>query len=165
MTKLIILSFYLILSAGLNFSGSVSAQNQTNKKQTIKQDEMTITKHYTNAVDSYIRGLNEKDLEGILALYADNATIEDPVGSEIVSGIAAIRQFYSGAVNIDLTLTRTGPVRVAGVEAAFPFQLRMNVEGAPMITDIIDVFRFDDEGKILSMRAFWGETNRRVAKE
>ncbi len=144
---------------------SASDKNKTNANQIIKQDNMNKDKHYIDVVDSYIRGLNEKDLEGILSLYADSGTVEDPVGSKIVSGKAAIRQFYSGAVNIDLTLTRTGPVRIAGVEVAFPFQLRMVVEGVPMITDIIDLFRFDEEGKIVSMRAFWGESNRRRAEE
>ena len=87
------------------------------------------------------------------------------MGSNIVKGKDALRQFYAGAVTIDLLLTRTGPVRIAGVEIAFPFQLQMEVEGTTMITDIIDVFRFDEEGKIVSMRAFWGESNRRVASE
>ena len=82
-----------------------------------------------------------------------------------MSGKEALRQFYSGAVTIDLHLTRTGPVRIAGVEVAFPFQLQMDVEGNSMITDIIDVFRFDEEGEIISMRAFWGEDNRRIATE
>lgn len=130
--------------------------------QAIHQSDTNKVEHYTNVVDSYIRSLNEKDLESILSLYADNATVEDPVGSKIVEGKDALRKFYSGAVTIDLTLTRTGPVRIAGVEVAFPFELLMEVDGTPMITDIIDVFRFDEEDKIVSMRAFWGESNRRI---
>ncbi len=121
--------------------------------------------YYINVADSYLRYLNEKNLEGILSLYADNATVEDPVGSEIVMGKEALREFYSGAVNIDLSLTRTGPVRIAGSEIAFPFQLGMNISGTSMKTDIIDVFRFDEFGKIVSMRAFWGPYNRTVERE
>ena len=71
----------------------------------------------------------------------------------------------SGAVVIDLTLTRTGPVRAAGQEAAFPFQLLMEVNGTTMKTDIIDVFRFDKDGKIVQMRAFWEPDNRIPATE
>ena len=134
--------------------GFASDKNKTDTNQIIKQHNMNNNQHYIDAVDNYIRGLNEKNLEGILKLYADDATVEDPVGSKVISVKAAIRQFYSGAVNIDMTLTRTGPVRIAGVEVAFPFQLRMVVEGTPMITDIIDVFRFDESGKIVSMRHF-----------
>ena len=161
----IILSLLILTNSGLIFNNLISAKAISNKAQTVTHNDEKKNHHYINAVDSYIRSLNEKDLEGILTLFADNATVEDPVGSKIVSGKEALRQFYSGAVTIDLLLTRTGPVRIAGVEVAFPFQLQMDVEGTTMITDIIDVFRFDEEGKIISMRAFWGEINRRVPTE
>lgn len=123
------------------------------------------TKHYTQVADLYLKYLTEKNLEGILSLYAEEATVEDPVGSTVRKGKTVLREFYSGAVEMDLQLTRTGPVRVAGNEAAFPFQLRMEVGGRRTVTDIIDVFRFDEEGKIISMRAYWGPENRRQAEE
>lgn len=131
----------------------------------IQKQPMNTVKHYTQAVDSYLRGLNEKDLKGILSLYAENATVEDPVGSDLVEGMAAIKKFYGGAVTMDLKLTRIGPVRIAANEAAFPFQLEMEVDGKLMKTDIIDVFKFDEEGKIVSMRAFWGPSNRKEVEE
>lgn len=165
MKKLSIASIVLILSIPPVIYGFVSIGNGWDTKPTKAMNESIEPQHYVDAVDGYMRGLNEKDLEGILSLYADNGTVEDPVGGKIVAGKDALRKFYSGAVNIDLTVTRTGPVRIAGVEAAFPFQLRMEVEGKPMITDIIDVFRFDEAGKIVSMRAFHGPTNRRMAIE
>lgn len=123
------------------------------------------TQHYIDAVDNYIRGLNTQDLDLILSLYSDSATVEDPVGSKVIAGEPAVRQFYTGAVTYKLNLTRTGPVRIAGNEVAFPFQLRMDVDGQPMITDIIDVFRFNKSGKIVSMRAFWGPSNQEPARE
>lgn len=120
--------------------------------------------HYTEVVDSYLRGLNEKDLAGILQLYAEDGTVEDPVGSEIVSGMPALKKFYEGAVTYDLKLRRTGSVRIAANEAAFPFELEMEVNGKLMKSEIIDVFRFDENGKISSMRAFWGPSNRTLVK-
>lgn len=117
---------------------------------------------YVDAVDQYMRGLNESDLEMILSLYADDATVEDPVGGRVVSGIDSLRAFYTGAVNIDLKVERTGPVHIAGMEAAFPFELKMHINGEYTLTDVIDVFRFDQEGKIISMRAYHGPLNRRL---
>lgn len=155
----------LILFLALSLIGFHSPQQRRSSQEIESNDSMKNTQHYIDVVDSYIRGLNEKNLEGILSLYADNATVEDPVGSKVVNGKDALREFYSGAVNIELTLTRTGPVRVAGVEVAFPFQLLMEVNGTRMKTDIIDVFRFDESGKIVSMRAFWGPENRQPATE
>lgn len=157
---------FLALFFGLIVVNPASAQSRENTEQIlVEKDTNTNAEHYNEVADNYLRYLNEKNLEGILSLYADNATVEDPVGSGVLKGKAALRKFYSGAVNVGLTLTRTGPVRIAGVEIAFPFQLRMTLNGTPMISDIIDVFRFDEEGKIVSMRAFWGPTNSKPAAE
>lgn len=152
--------------AVLTVNSNVAFSNNSHTPENlIKRDSTMKIQHYTEVVDNYIRFLNEKNLEGILSLFADNGSVEDPVGSKIISGKAGLREFYSGAVNIDLKLKRTGPVRVAGMEAAFPFQLLMEVNSIPTITDIIDVFRFDEEGKIVQMRAFWGPVNQRQATE
>lgn len=148
------MSFLLVFISIFSF-----AQTQNNNK------EMNQIEHYTNAVDSYLRGLNEKDLEGILSLYAENATVEDPVGSKVLEGMDAIKKFYAEAVTMDLNLVRTGPVRIAAHEAAFPFYLEMEYKGKLMRTEIIDVFRFDEAGKIVSMRAFWGSSNRKEVVE
>lgn len=112
-------------------------------------------------VDNYLKFLTDKNLEGILSLYADSATVEDPVGSTLVEGMDALRQFYGGAVQMDLFLERTGAVRYSGGEVAFPFELQMAIDGKKTITEIIDIFKFNEEGKIISMRAYWSLDNRR----
>ena len=76
----------------------------------IQMNDSVKAQHYTRVADSYLQGLNEKDFVGILSLYADNATVEDPVGSKIVSGKDGVRKFYTGDVTYDLVLTRTRPV-------------------------------------------------------
>lgn len=160
---------FIILSLGLLFISFITNKNRTETEFTdensIQMNDSMKAQHYTAVADSYLQSLNEKNLHGILSLYADSATVEDPVGSKIVSGKEAVRQFYTGAVTYDLVLTRTGPVRVAGMEAAFPFDLKMKINGALMITNIIDVFRFDEAGKIVSMRAFWGPSNQKPVTE
>lgn len=138
------------------------AQDADNTAPAVETDKV---EHYTAAVDNYMRGLNQSDLELIMSLYSDSATVEDPVGSDLVRGGQALREFYTGAVAADLVVTRTGPVRISGNEAAFPFQLRMRTDGVVSVTDIIDVFRFNVDGKIVSMRAYWGPSNRRPAEE
>ena len=142
--------FFFFLA--LIFISQITFSQKTN-------ETIDTVQHYTDVVDSYLRGLNEKDSERILLLYADNGTVEDPVGSNVISGMPALKKFYGGAVTYDLKLTRTGAVRIAANEAAFPFELEMEVNGKLMKTEIIDVFRFDEKGKIVSMRAFWGPSN------
>jgi steroid delta-isomerase len=107
-------------------------------------------------VDRYVKLMNAGDSDGIAALYADDATLEDPVGSEPRSGRAAIRDFYAasaGAVVLELT----GPVRVAGHEAAFPMLVTVGAAEPRSCLDVIDVMTFDEAAQIRSMRAFWSQ--------
>ena len=106
---------------------------------------------------AYLEALSNKDLEGILALYADDAVVEDPVGTDPHVGIEAVRAFYLGVVDYDLEASLSGQVRIAGDEVAFPFRCKNPAAGLTM--NIIDLFKFNDEGKVCSMRAFWGEAN------
>ena len=111
----------------------------------------------------YIRGVYERypemvtagDVDGIVALYAEDATIEDPIGSDLHSGIEGVRAFYESAAGT-ITMKRTGPIRVAGLEAATPMVVLIGPEGPDRkALDIISVMKFNDEGKVTAMRAFW----------
>ncbi|MBT5209015.1 MAG: Nuclear transport factor 2, partial [Halieaceae bacterium] len=84
---------------------------------------------------------------------------EDPVGSEARSGQDALRSFYAGAVTGVMAASLTGEPRLAGNEVAFPFQVIAGQPGEEIQINIIDVFRFNAEGKVDLMRAFWGSDN------
>ena len=49
----------------------------------------------------------------------------------------------------------SGPVRVAGNEAATPLVVLLGPEGEQQALDIISVVTFDEDTKIKSMRAYW----------
>ncbi len=114
------------------------------------------------AVERYVKDLSAGDVDGIMDLYADAASVEDPVGGDPVLGADAVRVFY-GATAGKLKVTLTGPVRVAGNECAFPMLARVELGGRTSEMDVIDVMKFDDAGKILSMRAFWNPADMRPA--
>jgi len=42
---------------------------------------------------------------------------------------------------------------------AFPFMITIGAGDSAVTIDIIDVFTFDDAGKVITMRAFWGPEN------
>lgn len=111
------------------------------------------------ACEAYLSALVAKDVDAIVDLYADDATVEDPVGTEVLSGSAAIRAFYAEAVGGVQDACMTGQPRLAGSEVAFPFQVTAGQPGQAVVINIIDVFRFNASGKITSMRAFWGAEN------
>lgn len=116
-------------------------------------------RHMIDAVHAYVRALNESDVDAIVALYAEDASVEDPVGSSPKVGQAAIREFYARSVAMKLTVTLEGEVRVAGNTCAFPFKVSLIYNGRPTVIRPIDLFEFDEAGKITSMRAYFGPSN------
>lgn len=109
--------------------------------------------------DNYMRSLSEGNLDGVMALYADDATVEDPVGSEPLKGKEAIRAFYQVTVDMKVKAERTGPVRYAAGELVFPFVVTSNAGEKPMHIEVIDHFVLNEDNLIVSMRAFWSEAN------
>lgn len=114
------------------------------------------TRHF---VKNYIRDFNARDFDSVLAAYADDANLEDPVGSEVHRGKTAIRAFYDNYLNQPSFLQLTGDFRYAGSAVAFSFFCYLGTGADPMIVQITDSFRFDEHGRIREMRAFWGEAN------
>ena len=113
-------------------------------------------------VRHYVKLLSAGDADGIIALFAEDPTVEDPVGVTTISGRQAVRDFYAG-MSGKLQVQLTGPIRVAGTECAFPMLARAELGGPATEMDVIDVMAFDDDGKIASMRAFWNPGEMRPA--
>jgi len=113
----------------------------------------------SHAVEKYISALNAQDLNGIVALYAEEATVEDPIGTPIITGISAIREFYGKATNIKLNVNLLGDVRIAGDFAAFSFAITLPSETGQMRIEVIDTLKFNEQGLITEMKAYWGEDN------
>ncbi|WP_192551774.1 steroid Delta-isomerase [Pseudomonas sp. IzPS59] len=109
----------------------------------------------------YVELVDAGDIDGILALYGEDATVEDPVGQPPIQGLADIERFYRqglGASQVSATLT--GPVRATlNGCGAMPFRVDMQWAGQPCSLHVIDVMEFDDDGKIRSMKAYWSEAN------
>ena len=120
---------------------------------------MNTAEHMTGVVQRYVAALNASDLDGIVALYADDATVEDPVGSEPQRGIAAIRAFYANSLKLPLQVALTGEVRAVVNEAAFAFTVSFEYQSRKTVIAPIDHFRFNEAGKITSMRALFGQAN------
>lgn len=112
------------------------------------------------AMQAYIDLYNRDDLEGVVGLYADDATVEDPVGTPVKSGKAAIRDFYKYAMTTGARLSLAAPIRAShGTSAAMAFDVTLNYQGSAMVIRVIDVMTFDARGKFSSMRAYWGPSD------
>jgi steroid delta-isomerase len=113
------------------------------------------------AVERYASRLSAGDGDGVADLFADQAWIEDPIGSERKVGREVLRVFYAGAIErAHPQVELTGPVRTTNASAAAaPLRSRSFFGGRNMVIDIIDVFTFDSDGLIESMCAYFGPSN------
>jgi len=115
---------------------------------------MVSVEHITNAVNRYLELVATGTADEIASLYAEDATVEDPVGGEAHIGRQAIHGFYKNIENIPRA-TQLHSLRVAGHEAAFMFTITVGGDGGKMRIEPIDVMVFNSEGKISSMKAYW----------
>jgi len=110
-----------------------------------------------DVVETYLARHAAADLEGVLALFAEEAELEDPVGTPAHRGSAALRAFYAAthARNGPLRFERFGPALVGGDEVAVHVCARLAGSAAGSATDVIYVFRVGGDGRILRLRAFF----------
>lgn len=116
-------------------------------------------------IAAYFDRFNAHDREGYLDLYAPDATLEDPVGSEVRTGRASIGEFWDSvqAMTESVTLQLVGRPCIAAGEAAFHFTIVNVLGGDTYVMDAIDAMTFDDDGAITSMRAYWDAADMRPA--
>ena len=106
-------------------------------------------------VHRYVEAFDKADMDIIRDIYSVDARVEDPVGTDVHDGIEAVCAFYEGALASGAKLILSGEPRCAGNAVAFPFQVQM----PGMTIDVVDIFEFDHEGKVNSMKAYWGPEN------
>lgn len=120
---------------------------------------MATPEQMTAAVHGYVAAFDKGDPEAVVALFAPDATVEDPVGTEARVGHAAIREFYTASMATGAKLQLEGPIRLATDYAAFAFRVELAMEGKLLTVDVIDTFKFNADGKVTEMRAYFGPSN------
>lgn len=108
-------------------------------------------------VQRYLDTVANGTADDVAALYTEDATLEDPVGGgEVHIGRQAIAGFYKGMDGDADVKTELLSFRAGGHEAAFMFAITV---GGAVRVEPIEVMTFDGEGKITSMKAYWGPQN------
>jgi steroid delta-isomerase len=114
------------------------------------------------ALHVYVDAFNAQDAERIIALFAPDAWIEDPVGSPPKRGRDEIAAFYRASVQRVRRIELAAPVRGShGDAAAMAFVVHLDYGGRPCEIAVIDVMRFDRRGRVTSMQAYWGREDLR----
>lgn len=111
------------------------------------------------AVHEYVAAFDASAPERVAALFAADATVEDPIGTPPHVGHDAILGFYTASMQTGAKLKLQGPVRIAGPFAAFAFSVEMHWQGKDQRVDVIDTFRFNEDNKVVEMNAYFGPSN------
>jgi len=109
--------------------------------------------HVRGVFQRYVERVTAGDVDAVVALYAPDASVEDPVGSPVHRGHDAIRAFYEasrGSVRLELE----GRPRVAGSQGAAAMIARP-VGSDGVVVETLDTMSFDANGLVTSMRAYW----------
>ncbi|MBW2423947.1 MAG: hypothetical protein JRG86_06850 [Deltaproteobacteria bacterium] len=97
-----------------------------------------------------------------MSIYADDCWSEDLVGSERKVGREAIREFDKLGIDMGAHMSLESEIRIAGNEAAFAFRLEANTPQGKLSVRRMYVMGFDGEGRVISMRAFFGPINQGI---
>jgi steroid delta-isomerase len=108
-------------------------------------------------IATYMARFTANDREGWLDLFADDAWIEDPVGTPRRTGRDEIGAFWDETHEVPdaIELVPLGITTIVGDEGIFTMQARATLGGQVFGIDIIDLMTFDEAGRITTMRAFF----------
>lgn len=109
------------------------------------------------ALQAYVDRTNAGDAAGILALFAPNATIEDPVGTPPKRG-EEMAAWFRDSVAFGARITPVTAMRGSHANAAgLVFEVEFTpLGGSPTRIRSIDICTFDEQGLITSLKAYWG---------
>ena len=119
--------------------------------------------HMRDAVLTYFASFADADIEAIVGLFAEDAVVEDPVDGTPLVGAEAVRRFFTSGfayVGGGYSFVPEGAVRIAGrYHAACAAIATCDKADPPFRLETLDVMEFNDAGKIVSMKAYWGPAN------
>jgi len=110
------------------------------------------------AVNRYLELVASGSSSEIADLYAEDASLEDPVGADLIVGRDAIREFYATIEDLSMT-TALHTIRTCAGQAAFHFRVETDTGAGIATMEPIEVMTFSDDGLITSMRAWWSDTD------
>lgn len=113
-------------------------------------------------IRAYIDTFNAADPQGVADLFADDAVVEDPVGSRRIQGKTDILAFYQGAIAGGARLTLSAPITSAADTGAFAMSVIVNTPDGRLNIDVIELQHFNSDGRVTHMKAYFSNDNMRM---
>jgi steroid delta-isomerase len=105
-------------------------------------------------VESYLALVGDGTAAEITALYADDATVEDPVGTPPHVGRDAVLEFYKVIEPIKRA-TELVSFKAAGNVAVFEFTITTYFPEFTIQLNPVDIMTFAEDSKVQEMKAVW----------
>lgn len=108
-------------------------------------------------IAGYFAAIRRKDAAAWVACFAPDSVAFDPAHAPARQGRAAHRAFFEGVAGLFAELDfQAGEPHICGDRAAVAFTARCLAHtGKSAEVAGIDVFRFDADGRILSVAGYW----------
>lgn len=100
------------------------------------------------AADAYIAAMSVGDPTRTAALFASNATHEEPIDTPVRHGRDEIFAFLDRYKDVGFKLTRLGPVTVVGNRGAFQVRVDIPTPGGTRSMSATELITVDDAGLI-----------------
>jgi steroid Delta-isomerase len=109
------------------------------------------------AVDEYFNSVGAFDVQRYVNNFAPDGVLEDPVGTPPVQGTQAISAFITAIIAPFSEIRhKIQDINVCGQEAAVNWKLHLKTTtGKKIVIDGMGVFKFNQSGKLQSVREFW----------
>lgn len=100
------------------------------------------------ACDAYVSAMSVGDPEATAALFAPDATHEEPIDTPVRHGHDEIFGFLDQYKDLGFTLTRLGPVTVVGNRGAFQARVDLPTPDGTRSMTATDIITVGDDGLI-----------------
>ena len=121
--------------------------------------QVDLSEKISAAVTAYVDALNSGTAEEIADLYADGATVEDPIGAPLRTTRDELVEFYGIITGMPHREATAAWTKIAGDTAVFEFTLVTGTDDAKFKITPVDIMVFDENGKVSSMRAVWSPSD------
>jgi hypothetical protein len=119
---------------------------------------MNLTEKARIAAFTYVECINTKNLQRLLALFADNGRLVHPYG--LFEGKEKLAEFYGGLVMLADTQLSVGRMTAEGSIATLEV-VGVSPQAPDKAQYAIDLFQIDDEGLISELAIYYRNTDMR----
>jgi steroid Delta-isomerase len=121
--------------------------------------------HIQSVFEQYAAAWSRLDMDAVIGLFSSDAVVHDPVDGPALEGVEAIRAYFSRGLGFVRAVRLSGPVRISRDcrHAAACIEIEEDLADGIKVLEAVDVWTFDDDGRISTMNAYFGPTNLRDA--